>query len=171
MFHLIYFARTSTPNFYRNLQKIFCTCPSIGQYHTAMKIQPVRFVLPQLFSKKAMSLSPCFDIEYWRSYGPFLPKQSQWSKNQNIYWTFLIFNRIIFRFHGLQPHHSPFIPIIRILISINKLLSTLLLISTMVIFTSSLTFFFKYLGSNVVSNVYSWIYQFFSFFSCVWWNK
>ena len=37
----------------------------------------------------------------------------------------------------------------------------------MVICTSSLTFFHLNFGSNVVPVVYSWIYQFFSFFSCV----
>ena len=33
--------------------------------------------------------------------------------------TFFPFNRIIFRFDGLQPHHQPFIPNIRLLILIH----------------------------------------------------
>ena len=50
-----------------------------------MKINPIRFVLAQFYSKKAMIQPLCFDIEYWRSYSPFLSWKLQWSKIQNIY--------------------------------------------------------------------------------------
>ena len=65
--------------------KIFYTCPSIGKCHTAVKIQPVYFVLAQFYPIKTMSQPPCFDIEYWRSYGPFLSNKSQWSRIQSVY--------------------------------------------------------------------------------------
>ena len=38
-----------------------------------------------------MSQPLCFDIEYWRSYGPFKSKQLQWSIMQNIYYNFFNF--------------------------------------------------------------------------------
>jgi len=65
--------------------KIFYTSTSIGKCHTAMKIHPVQFVLPQFYPIKTMRQALCFDIEYWRSYGPFMSNKSQWSKMQNIY--------------------------------------------------------------------------------------
>ena len=45
-------------------KKIFHTCPSIGKCHTAVKIQPVYFVLAQFHPKKAMGQFPFFDIDY-----------------------------------------------------------------------------------------------------------
>ena len=101
----------------------------------------IYFVLASFFSKKAMIQPPTFDIEYWRNYSrPFLFRKLQWSKIQNIYCNFFNFQYIIiFLLDGLQPHHPPFILSIDIPVSINWTLRTLLmLISTMVIFTSSL---------------------------------
>ena len=71
-------------------KKIFYMCPAIGKCHTAMKIHPVHFVLPQFYPIKTMSQSLCFDIEYWGSYGPFMFRKSKVEQNTNITLTFLI---------------------------------------------------------------------------------
>ena len=109
MFHLIYFARTSTLTFIDISKKnIFYKYVhrklSILHKHTLL-----HFVLAQFQPKKTMSQSPCFDIGYWGSYRPFLSRKSKWSKIQNIYCNFsnfqynniplgwMAFNRIIQR--------------------------------------------------------------------------
>ena len=122
--------------------------------------------MPCASSEKAMSQPPCFDIEYWRSYGPFHLSGAKWKYLHRIAVTFLIFNIIIFPLNIFQPYPPPVILTTRMLDSIILSLRTLWMKfhhRRRHFFVNS---FFKYLGSNVVSNVYSWIYQFFSFFSC-----
>ena len=58
--------------------------------------------------------------------------------------TFLIFNKIIFRFDRFQPHLPAVISTTRMLVLINKSLRTLLLKFTMVICTSSKRFFYNF---------------------------
>ena len=70
--------------------------------------------------------------------------------------TFLIFNKIIFRFNGFQPHHPLFIS------DYSYAHIQQLNVEDFVVeihhghFHSSLTGFFKIFGSNVVPDVYSW---------------
>jgi len=105
-------------------KKICFTSTSIGKCHKCLEINLVHFFLAQFHPKKTMSQALCFDIEYWRSYGPFLFNKLKWNKIQssfivhNInYSNFLnIFNKIIFRFDGFQPHHLPVISTIYMLI-------------------------------------------------------
>ena len=69
-------------------KQIFHTFSPIRKYHKCLEINSVWFILPQFYSMKAMSQSPCFDIEYSGSYRPFLSRKSKWSKIQNIYCNF-----------------------------------------------------------------------------------
>ena len=139
-------------------KKILFTNTSIGKCLYCMKSHPVRFVLAQFCPKKAMGQAPCFDIEYWGSYGPFLSNKSQWNRIlmyvHRVALTFLIFNRIIFRFDGFQPHHCPVISTVHMLVSINQTLRTLLLKIHHGHFHSSLTGFFKYLVQTWFSRVF-----------------
>ena len=160
-FTIILLVFTSTTNFYRNLQKIFFRSTSIRKCHMCLKTNRVHFVVAQFHSKKAMIQSPCFDIEYWGSYGPFHLSGAKWKYLHRITITFLIFNRIIFHLNGFQPHHQPFILPIHAVIFVHCSLFTP---HVNIFHHRRLTFFFKIFGSNVVSVVYSWIYQFFSFF-------
>ena len=117
------FPPRSTSNFYRHFKKkIFYTCPSIGKCRKCFESNPVRVFLTQFHSKKAMSQVPCLDIEYAKSYGPFLATKSKVEQKtkylHRIAATFLISNRIIFRFDGFQPYHPPFIPTIHIILYI-----------------------------------------------------
>ena len=59
------------------------TSTSIGKCLKSLETNLVYFVLPQFHSKKAMSQCPCFDIEYWGSYGLFLSNKLQWNKIQS----------------------------------------------------------------------------------------
>ena len=166
MFRLIYFARTSSTNFYQNLPKIIFTSTSIGKCHKCLETNVVHFVLPQFYPIKTMSQSPCFDIEYWRSYGLFHLSGAKYKILHRIVVTFLIFNIIIFHLNGFKPHHLPFIPTIHMLVSINKSLSNLLLKSTIVV----VTFFWKFFFDTVVINILPATFKNLkktAFFSCV----
>ena len=85
-----------------------------------------------------MGQPPCFDIEYWRSYRPFLSCTCLINRSGAKYKiftvTFLILNRIIFRSDGLQTKILPFILTIHMPVFINQSLSAVLLKSTIVIF-------------------------------------
>ena len=134
--------------------------PVIGKYHKCFKTNLVYFKLAQFHPKKAMSQPPCFNI----CYRPFLSRKLKWSKIQNIYCNFLNFeyNNIPIRLvstasstiysdysYGIvyQPQLEYFeteIPSWSVSLLRNA--------------------FFEILGSNVVPVVWSWMYQFFSFF-------
>ena len=73
-------------------KNIFLPSTSIRKSRNRLETNLVYFVyLAQFHSKKATSQSPCFDIEYWKSYGPFLSNKLQWSKIQNIHCNFFNF--------------------------------------------------------------------------------
>ena len=57
--------------------KAFFTSKSISKCHTATKIQPVYFILAYFYPVTAKSQPRIYDIEYWRSYGPFQSKTPQ----------------------------------------------------------------------------------------------
>ena len=89
-------------------KKILHTCPSIGKCYKCLETNILHFVLTLFHPKKAMRQSPCFDIEYWRSYGPFLFIRIAVEQNtkylHRIAVTFLIsmaFNHIINRLFRL----------------------------------------------------------------------
>ena len=117
-----YFAHTSTTNFYQNLQKIFFTSTSIGKWcHKYLETNLIHFVLAQFHSKKTMGQSPCFDIEYIRSYVPFLSENCSGAKYKTFTLTFLIFDGILFLLdqfqpHQFQPHHPSVISTIHMVI-------------------------------------------------------
>ena len=83
------------------------------------KTQPVQVVLPQFYPTEAMSQPPCFDIEYWWRYRPFLSKQSQLIKIKSHHYCVTLLNAISYeklsQWHHFQTHHPPFILTIHII--------------------------------------------------------
>ena len=136
--------------------------PVIGKCHKCLEINLVHFVLAQFHSKKAMGQPLCFDIEYWRSCGPFHLSGAKWKYLHRITVTFLNFNRIKFHLNGFQPHHPPVILTIHTVTCVH----CSLFFHHVNFFHHRRRHFFWNIWFKRGSVVYSWIYQFFSFFSC-----
>ena len=138
-----YFARTSTTNFYRNLQKIlFTSSTSIGKCHIGIEIKPVHFVLAQFTQRRQWDTPHALILNIEGATDHSCLENCSGAKYKTFILTFLISNRIIFLLDQFQPHQPPVILTTRMLVSILQSLRTLLLKSTMVGFTSSLTGFF-----------------------------
>ena len=122
-----------------------------------------------ILSKEGNEPTPCFDIEYWRSYGPFHLSRAKYKILHRIAATFLIFNIIIFPLDGFQPHHPPFISTIHtVILKHCSLFFLLCQVSTIVVVTFFLNFWLILVQTWFQSCTLEYIYQFFSFFSCVW---
>ena len=91
LLYLLLFPPRSTSNFYQYFkEKIFFTSTSIGKCRKCLERNLVYFLLAEFHPKKAMSQPLCFDIEYWRSYRPFLSKKLQWNKIQSSFIVLLL---------------------------------------------------------------------------------
>ena len=92
-------------------------CPSIRKCRECLEINPIRIILAQFHSKKAMISNPhalIFNIEGATDHSCLISHSGATYKIFTV--TFLIFNRIIFCFNSFQPHHPPFISTIYMLI-------------------------------------------------------
>ena len=111
----------------------WCGWKLLKQNIILLKIKKVTvnilYVAPLWLIRQEWSVAPSI-LNIEGAINQFMFRKLQWSKMHNFIVTFLIFNRIIFCFHGFQPHHPPFISTMHILLFINCSLSTLLLKST-----------------------------------------
>ena len=145
-------------------------CPSIRKCRECLEINPIWIILAQFHSKKAMISNPhalIFNIEGATDHSCLISHSGATYKIFTV--TFLIFNRIIFRFHGFQPHHPPFISTMHILLFINCSLSTLLLKSTVPwssLLTRSFLYWFHHRSYKKLPGTFHFLTKP-GFFSCV----